>query len=215
MLFTRDNIPLESSSLAILVILIAGFQLVPYEKAGEVVLGPIDFFAGFGNEALIAICALMMVGKALETTGPAPVWNTSSSSLKSSCPCCRNRYASAGRGARPCAPTMSPQLAFLLTAFMGIAKLPFTFKRGIRCSVPVALTTIVKAPDSAGTAAPRWLWKSHALLVARPILGTRNSATSNGIQGSHRALRSHEMRRLDSRPHPRGGDRHRPQAEGR
>lgn len=68
-LFTRDNIPLESSSLAILIILVAGFQLVPYEKAGEVVLGPIDFFAGFGNEALIAICALMMVGKALETTG--------------------------------------------------------------------------------------------------------------------------------------------------
>jgi len=33
------------------------------------VLSPIDFFAGFGNEALIAICALMMVGKALETTG--------------------------------------------------------------------------------------------------------------------------------------------------
>ena len=68
-LFTRDNIPLESSSLAILVILIAGFELVPYEKAGEIVLGPVDFFAGFGNEALIAICALMMVGKALETTG--------------------------------------------------------------------------------------------------------------------------------------------------
>ena len=68
-LFTRDNIPLESSSLAILIILVAGFQLVPYEKAGEVVLAPIDFFAGFGNEALVAICALMMVGKALETTG--------------------------------------------------------------------------------------------------------------------------------------------------
>ena len=68
-LFTRDNIPLESSSLAILVILVAGFQLVPYEKAGEVALSAGDFFAGFGNEALIAICALMMVGKALETTG--------------------------------------------------------------------------------------------------------------------------------------------------
>ncbi len=68
-LFTRDNIPLESSSLAILIILVAGFQLFPYEKAGEVALGPADFFAGFGNQALIAICALMMVGKALETTG--------------------------------------------------------------------------------------------------------------------------------------------------
>ena len=68
-LFTRDNIPLESSSLAILIILVAGFQIFPYEKAGEMAIAPIDFFAGFGNEALIAICALMMVGKALETTG--------------------------------------------------------------------------------------------------------------------------------------------------
>ncbi len=68
-LFTRDNIPLESSSLAILTLLVAGFTLFPYAKGGEVVLGPVDFFAGFGNEALIAICVLMMVGKALETTG--------------------------------------------------------------------------------------------------------------------------------------------------
>ncbi len=68
-LFTRDNIPLESSSLAILIILTAGFTVFPYVKEGEVALGPVDFFAGFGNEALIAICALMMVGKALETTG--------------------------------------------------------------------------------------------------------------------------------------------------
>lgn len=68
-LFTRDNIALESSSLAILILLAAGFALFPYEKNGEVVLRSVDFFAGFGNEALIAICALMMVGKALETTG--------------------------------------------------------------------------------------------------------------------------------------------------
>ena len=68
-LFTRDQIPLESSSLAILILLTAGFQLFPYSRDGEVLLQPIDFFAGFGNEALIAISALMMVGKALETTG--------------------------------------------------------------------------------------------------------------------------------------------------
>jgi di/tricarboxylate transporter len=68
-LFTRDRIPLESSSLTILVILIAGFQLFPYIHDGERLLLPADFFAGFGNEALVAICALMMVGKALETTG--------------------------------------------------------------------------------------------------------------------------------------------------
>jgi di/tricarboxylate transporter len=67
-LFTRDRIPLESSSLTILILLVAGFQLFPYERGG-VALGPVDFFAGFGNEALITICVLMMVGKALETTG--------------------------------------------------------------------------------------------------------------------------------------------------
>jgi di/tricarboxylate transporter len=68
-LFTRDNIPLESSSLAILIILTAGFSLFPYMRDGVVEVGPMHFFAGFGNEALVAICALMMVGKALETTG--------------------------------------------------------------------------------------------------------------------------------------------------
>ncbi len=68
-LFTRDNIPLESSSLAILIILTAGFSLFPYTRDGVVEVGPMHFFAGFGNEALVAICALMMVGKALETTG--------------------------------------------------------------------------------------------------------------------------------------------------
>jgi len=68
-LFTRDQIPLESSSLIILILLVAGFALVPYESDGVTLLGPADFFAGFGNEALITICTLMMVGKALETTG--------------------------------------------------------------------------------------------------------------------------------------------------
>jgi di/tricarboxylate transporter len=68
-LFTRDRIPLESSSLAILIILVVGFELVPYYKDGARALVPADFFIGFGNEALVAICALMMVGKALETTG--------------------------------------------------------------------------------------------------------------------------------------------------
>jgi di/tricarboxylate transporter len=67
-LFTRDRIPLETSSLIILVLLIVGFQAFPYSRDGETI-GPVDFFAGFGNEALVAICALMMVGKALETTG--------------------------------------------------------------------------------------------------------------------------------------------------
>ena len=68
-LFTRDRIPLESSSLAILIVLIVGFALFPYVRDGEVALTAVDFFTGFGSEALVAICALMMVGKGLETTG--------------------------------------------------------------------------------------------------------------------------------------------------
>lgn len=68
LLFTRDNIPLESSSLAIFILLIALFELFPYSGPE----GPVkssEFFYHFGNEALIAVCALMIVGRALETTG--------------------------------------------------------------------------------------------------------------------------------------------------
>jgi len=68
-LFTRDNIPLESSSLGVLVALILLFEMFPYMVDGERLLGPSDFFGAFGNEALVAVCALMIVGKGLETTG--------------------------------------------------------------------------------------------------------------------------------------------------
>ena len=67
-LFTRDKIPLETSSLLILITLIVGFEVFPYERDGLPVK-PALFFLGFGHEALITIAALMMAGKALETTG--------------------------------------------------------------------------------------------------------------------------------------------------
>jgi len=67
-LFTRDRLPLETSSLTILIALVAGFHFFPYES-DSTPLGPAVFLAGFGNEALIAICSLIMIGKALETTG--------------------------------------------------------------------------------------------------------------------------------------------------
>ena len=67
-LFTRDRLPLEASSLAILCILILGFQFFPYEVHGEF-LGTESFLLGFGHEALITICALMIMGKGLEVTG--------------------------------------------------------------------------------------------------------------------------------------------------
>ncbi len=67
-LFTRDRLPLESSSLAVIIALIAGFHLFPYEVDG-VPVDPAQFLLGFGNEALVAICSLIVIGKALETTG--------------------------------------------------------------------------------------------------------------------------------------------------
>ena len=67
-LFTRDRLPLEASSLAILVILILSFQFFPYESHGEAI-GTEHFLLGFGHEALITICALMIMGKGLEVTG--------------------------------------------------------------------------------------------------------------------------------------------------
>ena len=67
-LFTRDKIPLETTSFIVLLLLIGGFQIFPYAIDGEL-FGRLDFFAGFGNEALITICSLMIIGQAIERTG--------------------------------------------------------------------------------------------------------------------------------------------------
>ena len=67
-LFTREKIALESSSLFVLVVLIVGFELFPF-SAGPGEVKPSDFFHGFGHEALVAVCALMVAGQALVRTG--------------------------------------------------------------------------------------------------------------------------------------------------
>lgn len=67
-LFSRDRLPLETSSLAVIVVLVLGFHLFPYEVDG-VALDPAQFLLGFGNEALVAICSLLVIGKGLDTTG--------------------------------------------------------------------------------------------------------------------------------------------------
>ena len=67
-LFTREKIRLESSSLAILVMVVVGFEIFPFEgPRGSV--EPLKFFYGFGHEALVAVCALMIAGEALVRTG--------------------------------------------------------------------------------------------------------------------------------------------------
>lgn len=67
-LFASERIPLASSSLLILVVLSVMFELFPYVgKAGP--LRAADFFIGFGHQALVAVCALMVAGQALIRTG--------------------------------------------------------------------------------------------------------------------------------------------------
>lgn len=68
-LFTRENIALETSSFFILCVLVIGFQVFPYQKSSGDFFSVSAFFLGFGNEALIAVCALMIAGQALVRTG--------------------------------------------------------------------------------------------------------------------------------------------------
>ena len=67
-LFAREEIPLETTSLVVLVCLTVGFQLFPYQSETGVVR-PSEFFLGFGNRALIAVSALMIVGQGMISTG--------------------------------------------------------------------------------------------------------------------------------------------------
>lgn len=68
-LFSRDKISLESSSLFILAVLAVGFKLFPYTGADGTTLQPENFFLGFGHDALVAVCALMICGQSLVRTG--------------------------------------------------------------------------------------------------------------------------------------------------
>ena len=98
-LFARDDIPLETTALVVLVVLAVGFQLFPFEADGEV-LSPSDFFLGFGNRALVAVSALMIVGQGLIATGALePVGRMLAKSWRRS-------------------PALSLLLTLLLTAFL-------------------------------------------------------------------------------------------------
>ena len=67
-LFSSERVPLPTSSLMILVSLTLLFEIVPfYGKYGR--FEPADLFLGFGHQALVAVCALMIAGQALVRTG--------------------------------------------------------------------------------------------------------------------------------------------------
>ncbi len=67
-LFSRERIPLETSALLVLGVLTVGFELFPYQSS-QGRLHAVDFFSGFGHEALIAVSALMVAGYGLVRSG--------------------------------------------------------------------------------------------------------------------------------------------------
>ncbi|MCF6264780.1 MAG: hypothetical protein L3J24_14500 [Xanthomonadales bacterium] len=67
-MFSRDKIPLETTALVVLISLSVGFTWFPYQTETGV-LSATEFFTGFGHKALIAVCALMIVGTGLIRTG--------------------------------------------------------------------------------------------------------------------------------------------------
>jgi len=67
-LFASDRIPLATSSLLILVFLAVFFEVFPFQTEHGLLRAG-DFFVGFGHQALIAVCALMIAGQALVRTG--------------------------------------------------------------------------------------------------------------------------------------------------
>ncbi len=62
--FAKERIATETIALGVVLALVVMFQVWPYED-----VRPGDFFANFGNEALITVCALMVLGKGLDRTG--------------------------------------------------------------------------------------------------------------------------------------------------
>jgi di/tricarboxylate transporter len=67
-LYAREDVHFETASLIILIVLTLGFHLFPYATA-EQRIDPSDFFLGFGNRGLIAVCVLMILGRGLVRTG--------------------------------------------------------------------------------------------------------------------------------------------------
>ena len=66
-LFSRNEIPLEYSCIAILIAIVLFFEVFPLQSA-EPVSGA-TFLRGFGNEALITICLLLILAKGVEISG--------------------------------------------------------------------------------------------------------------------------------------------------
>jgi len=69
--FATGRLPMTTVALALLVGLVAIFSLFPYSDGGTS-FGLQEVFSSFGNDALVAICALMILGRGLLVTVSGP-----------------------------------------------------------------------------------------------------------------------------------------------
>ncbi|MBA6292063.1 SLC13 family permease [Colwellia sp. MB3u-70] len=67
-LFRREDTPLETSSLAVIAILSVMFTVFPFYSDGKH-FEPSSLFFGFGHEALVTVCSLMIIGHGIVRTG--------------------------------------------------------------------------------------------------------------------------------------------------
>lgn len=63
-LFSKEQLKLEITALCLLGIIVLGFAIAPFQDVEAT-----DFFAGLAHEALISVCALMVLGQGLVQTG--------------------------------------------------------------------------------------------------------------------------------------------------
>ncbi len=67
-LYASDRLPIEVTSLILLSSMMMFFQIVPYTKADGTVFTAKDLIAGFGNDSLLAVLALLVMGQAVTRT---------------------------------------------------------------------------------------------------------------------------------------------------
>ncbi len=66
---TREQWRRETVALVAIAVIALTFELFPYQRADGSTVRSADFFLGFGHQALIAVCALSILGQALLRTG--------------------------------------------------------------------------------------------------------------------------------------------------
>ncbi len=67
-LFATERIRLQATALLIFVLLLMSFALIPFESSNGTRFEAQSLLGVFGNQALVTVCALMILGKGVETT---------------------------------------------------------------------------------------------------------------------------------------------------